>query len=307
MKIRSSGELSGNECPVCFTLSEKVFHTNRKKYNYYRCAKCECVFIENKTPQDPYPVNALTPERQRSGFFRDFRSNRNWVWGNSDVKWISSYAKHFNLGDQPKALSIGCAYGHDLYNLKKMGWNVLGLDHDESFRVRAKIQHGVEVIHSTFEDAKFDSPFNLVMMAGVVPYVYGINEVIGKVNAILTDNGFIYIAIRNMDWVDGREVLEYPANVHARQYFSEKSMRLLLDAHGFEVVAIDSFYMRMPLLEKLPDRIKNFKLTIGNGKFSPLKELLNLNHIVWRLLGVEPFISCTRKQADSLRILAKKK
>jgi len=301
-QVNFTRELQGDACPVCDHPGNPIYYTNTIGNPYYRCTRCQCVFIDNTIAPNPYPTEALTPELQRTGFQNDLRSNKLWTYALDYVHWLTSYLDHFKLGSPPGALSVGCAYGHDLHELARRGWDVRGVDHDRGFVQRVRRQHGLNVTHGFFEEAVFDRQFDLVIMASVLPYLYDINKVMHRVSQVLEKRGFIFISIRDMDWGDGRSVLAYGTNVHARQYFPRKSLIALLEKFGFEIVALDAFTMNQPRLGRLPEKWGR----ILNRRFQVYDRILNLNYRMWRYQGRGPFRSAPASQGTQLFALARR-
>jgi hypothetical protein len=296
-------DLAGDQCIVCNGERNPEFFVNSKGYKYYRCKSCQCIYIDNNTEEDSYPKNAL---KENISFIRDYRCNRLWVWAISDSLWIQDYIKSTDFIDGGSALSVGCAYAHDLYELRKKGWEVLGLDHDADFVDRVKLQHGISVVNSSIEKAKFNKKFDLIILMGVLPYIYDIKRTFKKINSLLNDGGYLVIGSRSVDFNRGQEVLSYPTNVYARQYFSEKSFGILLSSFGFNVIAIDSFNIKEPIIEKIPEKLKQFKIGFRNYTFKPVLELINIFYVVSRIFKLETYQPSTRINSNNLRIIAKK-
>jgi len=191
--------MKDNECPVCSQNTNNIFYTNKNGCNYFACEACGYIFIDEHTPTTNYPKNALRRKYKFFQYFRDYRSNRNWLWAMSDALWISKYINPKNINN-PQALSVGCAYAHDLFNLRKLGWGVTGIDFDNDFALRAKRQHNIDVIIDSFEEHNFKSKFDLVMFIGVVPYIDDIKETIKKTYDGLNSGGYIMINSRSIDY-----------------------------------------------------------------------------------------------------------
>ena len=295
-------EIRPDECPVCGLADNPHFYRNSRGSDYYQCRECGCVFIDNCSPPDPYPVDAIKGELLHIDFKQDLRSNKLWTYAKGHVRWIMDYLPRSAWPAGPRALSIGCAHAHDLHELALRGFEVLGADHDQSICDRVKAQHGITVNCGFFEQMEFANDFDLVIMASVVPYFHGINKVMAKASQLTRPGGYLFICIRNMDFADGREVLAYPTNVHARQYFPRKSLEELLRRHGFELSVSDCFKVEKPLPDRLPQGLAAMLDKAGRLHH----RLLNLWYCWWLRLGYDPFRPQTLAHGQQLRILARR-
>lgn len=289
-------------CPVCDTGGNEMYFRNAHGGEYYQCRECGCVFIDNCAPPDPYPVDAIKGELLHLDFTQDLRSNKLWTYTRGHMRWTLDYLPRSQWGAAPRALSIGCAHAHDLHELALRGFDVLGVDHDQSICDRVKAQHGITVNCGFFENMEFDGDFDLVIMASVVPYFHGINRAMAKAAQLTRPSGHLFISIRNMDFADGREVLAYPTNVHARQYFPRKSLELLLRNHGFELSVSDCFHVQKPLPDHLPRKVMQAMDKIGHLH----QKSLNLWYRWWLRIGHDPFLPQTLARGQQLRVLARR-
>jgi hypothetical protein len=124
-----------------------------------------------------------------------------------------------------------------------------------------------------------------------------------KITSITSDHSHLFIAIRDIDWTDGRTVLSYSTNVHARQYFSRTAFTVLLEKFGYEVVAMNAFHLRKTLMDCLPRLVRDRLQKSERCN----KTILNLNYRLWLKLGIEPYRVSADADGTQLRILAQKK
>ncbi|WP_285906082.1 methyltransferase domain-containing protein [Pseudodesulfovibrio pelocollis] len=287
-------------CPVCRTAGAPVYHERSTGEVFHRCRECGLLFIDNSTPDNPYPVEALSVESQETGFASDYRSNKLWNYARSHVRWIISYLERLGVPASPRALSVGCAFGHDLRELGDLGWQVLGVDHDKGFAVRAKNQHGVEVRTGFFESVEVHGQWDLVVLASVLPYLSGLDKVMRKVKSLVKPGGYMFITVREIDWCEPAQVLEYSMNRHARQYFPSSSLERLCKEYGFDPVVLDRFAMRLPWSTRLANANKLPILA------KPLQAIANVHFRIWNALGGDAFRPAQANRAQQLRLLARR-
>ena len=281
-----------NEVPLCF---------ERKSGERYHRRNCGIVFIDNAIPVNHYPVNALSEKRQRAGFIWDYRSNKLRSIARSHTRWILNHLENRPLPCQPRALSVGCAYAHDLYELHRSGWQVLGVDRDASFRERARRQYGIEVRTNFFEDLETDFQFDLVIMASVLPYLSGVTRVMDRLSSLVRPGGWLFITKRNIDHCEIADVLSYPMNIHARQYFTTKGLTEFARARQFEPLFCESFMVRHPFMTRILPKVQNKRLR------KVFESLANLQHITLNALGNDCYRPSEENSNTQVRFLAQRR
>ncbi|QLA20630.1 class I SAM-dependent methyltransferase [Desulfolutivibrio sulfoxidireducens] len=291
--------LPADTCPLCGARDVPLCFERESGERYHQCG-CGMVFLANGTPECHYPVDALSEKMRRCGFFWDYRGNKLRSIAQSHMRWVLSRLRGQELSHPPRALSVGCAYGHDLYELKKAGWRVLGVDHDASFAERARRQHGIEVKTAFFEALDLGEDFDLVILASVLPYLTDIRASLRRLEQLTRPGGCVFITTRDIDHCDVAEVLSYPMNVHARQYFTTAGLAALSQAHGFSPVACESFAVRHPFFTRILPRLRE-----GRPK-RLARGLANLQHAAANALGLDCYRPAQGGHANQVRFLARK-
>jgi SAM-dependent methyltransferase len=96
-----------------------------------------------------------------------------------------------------RLLDIGCGNGTELYKLKKMGWEVFGIEMDEVASERAR-RAGLDVVTGDLFQANYpDHFFHAVRLSFVLEHLPDPKRTLLEVKRILLPNGRIYISIQN--------------------------------------------------------------------------------------------------------------
>jgi len=133
------------------------------------------------------------------------------------------------------------------------GWDVLGLEPDTGARKLAKDQFGVE-LHDIDSLYKLDEKsFDIITMWHVLEHVHMLNEDIKQLHRLIDDRGWLIIAVPNPTSSDAKRYGKFWAAYDVPRHlwhFSPKSMKLLLEKQGFELIdtkgmPFDAFYISL--------------------------------------------------------------
>ncbi|MGX5819884.1 class I SAM-dependent methyltransferase [Chitinophaga lutea] len=168
------------------------------------------------------------------------RSKENWVKTASGVK-------------TGKLLDIGSGTGAFIAHMKKLGWDVTGLEPDAGARKNALDLHKIETrsIEDLFqlEPAQFDC----ITMWHVLEHVHDLHGYLDRIHQLLKPGGALLIAVPNYTSTDARiygrfwAAYDVPRHLY---HFSPRSMDLLTHRHGFRIAArhpmvFDAFYVSL--------------------------------------------------------------
>jgi SAM-dependent methyltransferase len=150
-------------------------------------------------------------------------------------------------------LDIGAGTGAFLHTMKKAGWLVTGLEPDAGARKIAKAKHQLVLLESDalfkLDSAKYDA----ITLWHVLEHVHSLDEYLDTISKLLKQEGKLIVAVPNYSSGDAAHYQTYWAAYDVPRHlyhFSPKSMRILMQAHGLEVVEtrpmwFDSFYVSM--------------------------------------------------------------
>lgn len=157
------------------------------------------------------------------------------------------------IGYLGKVLDIGCGSGIYLFNLKKLGWDVYGLDSSQkavSFaRDRLKLKN---IFSGTLDDKKYPTHFfDVVCLSHVIEHLPNPRQTLVEIRRIIRPGGLLLITTPNFGSFGARVFREYwyPLDTPRHLFlFSKSSLEKMIEAvGGFEIekvsygVATDSF------------------------------------------------------------------
>jgi len=168
---------------------------NDLSFRIVKCKKCNLVFL-NPRPQKKYIKMFYKTD---SYWGRDLISKK--TLGNYQKEREKSYGKIYDLipDKKGKILDIGAGIGLFLSKFKEEGWDVEGVEYSKEASNYALIQFGIKIQSRDFLEKKIINKFDVVTMNNVLEHLYKPLETLIKVNKTLKDDGFLIIAVPNLD------------------------------------------------------------------------------------------------------------
>lgn len=278
-----------DSCPYCsstnivFHLEVKDFTVSGKVFQLYKCPQCTGVFTQDIPRQEDIGAyyasdNYISHSDTQQGLI-----NRLY----HIVRKRTLLAKRKLLQsvtgkDNGIIADIGCGTGAFLQTMQAAGWQITGLEPDETARKNARELSGIDPLPS---QELFNLPqqhFDAITMWHVLEHVHQLHEYLDQVKLLLKDSGKFIVAVPNYTSYDASH---YQANWAAYDvprhlyHFSPKSMRLLVAKHGMKLTNLkpmwfDSFYVSM-LSEQYKNGKGNILKAMLIGFISNLKTVFN--------------------------------
>ena len=274
-----------DHCPACgsadisFVLKAKDETVSHEYFEIWECNNCTLRFTQNI----PNEKN-IGKYYQSSAYISHSNSSKgvvNKLYHNVRSITLQSKRKLVEKSSGKKAgrlLDIGAGTGAFASTMKKAGWNVTGLEPDETARTNAKRDFDIELqsIENLF--SLQPNTFDVVTLWHVLEHVHKLHIYLDTFYSLLADNGTLIIAVPNYTSYDAKA---YSANWAAYDvprhlyHFSPQSMNTLLKAHQFELMQqkpmwFDSFYVSL-LSEKYATGKNGFVPAFARGALSNLK------------------------------------
>lgn len=213
------------KCPICENdKSTFLFHTadsknfnNNSIFSVVQCKNCKLVFL------DPRPENDKWIE---------YIKNTNLYFSSAkDVENALSRIKKYPPG---KLLDIGCGNGEFLFQAKKLGWNVTGVELFPNTN-----PHNIPIKYGFLENMELpEKHFDIITFWGVTEYLREPLKFFKKVNASLKDNGHIIFVASNYHSIQ-RAIMQVHNFPRQQFIWSKSAFEFLFNKIGLKITSCD--------------------------------------------------------------------
>lgn len=154
---------------------------------------------------------------------------------NMDIEGIPYYVKDGRL------LEVGCSYGLFLNRMKSLGWEVTGIEPNESAAEIGKRQMGLNIIPGTFEEAALDEKYDAIVMRMVLEHIDDPSAALKKAHDLLSDGGQLIVIVPDFSGIEFRlfsehcYALQVPCHLN---HFTPDTIRKFSEKCGFRVERI---------------------------------------------------------------------
>jgi len=198
-----------------------------------------------------------------------------------------------------KLLDIGCGNGRYLSNLQELGWKTYGIEQNSRSSQYAREELDLNVETGDLLNHKYkDKFFDVITMWHSLEHIFEPIPTLKEVKRILKDDGFLVIAVPNINSFAAKVFKEYwyqleiPIHLIA---FTPNSISKMLDTAGFKINRLYYDRRNSPLSRSLLNlRGGRYHLI---SKFSRFKVLIKMFNYVLAMFGY----------CDSMVIHARKK
>ena len=282
--------LPTENCPICNNsdfkefIKTKDFFLTQEDFSIYYCISCGFKF----TYPVPSPENigiyyksseyVSHSDTKKGLFYQLYHIVKNYTLKNK-FNLINKYSKKGSI------LDYGCGTGDFLKAFKENNWNCFGVEPDTKTRQYATEKQNLNIISPEKIDVFEKKSLEVITLWHVLEHIPDLNEKLITFKSLLKDNGTLVIAVPNCDSYDAEYYEKYwaaydvPRHLH---HFNKKTLTLLLEKNGFEVIKIknmlfDSFYVSM-LSEKYKKTVLGFFKGSIIGLISNLKTFSEKRH-----------------------------
>ena len=228
-----------------------LLHPSAERFQLERCTRCGHFY------QNPRPTVAAIDRYYPS----DYISFQTAIEDEPNLlrrlerrygRWMRSSRIQRAAGRPGRLLDIGCATGIFLDSMRRLGWQVEGVEPTASAAAYARERFGLKIFEGRLEDAGYpDASFDAISLWDVLEHVHDPRLVINEVARILRPGGLLIINIPNPDSLEARLLGEHwlgwdlPRHLNL---FSPPQLRSFLASKGLQVERIRSFTAGYSLL-----------------------------------------------------------
>lgn len=222
------------ECIFC-PGQATVPYKNENGYQAVACTQCGLVYV---TPRPTIEEMKQLYEGQETkidlyGHLR--RRDLKCVQAKESLRWIRRYCRSGTL------LEVGSAAGYFLWEAKKAGFVVQGVDITHQFVEFSTRVLGVPAFEGTMREAPFEhESFDVIYLRNVLSHLAHPLDEFRRLRTLLKPGGYVVLETGNVAELDPSvpNLLELPDHLY---HFSEKTIRLLFERTGFECVEVHRF------------------------------------------------------------------
>ena len=211
------------------------FKSKYKRY-YYQCSKCKHMFGNCKMylGNSFYKGNYFnTTYQNRNKLDKRFNFVKNLSKAKSDNKnRVLRINKFFNI-KKLSVLDIGSGIGIFLYEMKKSGWIVSGIETDKQFVDYSNKKHKLNVYCKNLFKFKPKKKFDLITFNKVLEHVKNPIKMLKKSKDFLKKDGLIYVELPSIKAKkNGKNSEEFC--IEHLQVFSLQSLKFLINKSGMK-------------------------------------------------------------------------
>lgn len=147
-------------------------------------------------------------------------------------------------------LDVGCGSGFYMNRMRRLGWQVTGLEVDKSAAQIATERYGIRVINDSIEGAKLPpNQFDAITLNHVIEHVSDPIEVLSKCREWLRGGGFIVVRTPNLNSLGhqtfGRHwmALDPPRHLHL---LTLETIRACAIRAGLDIEVLDTSTVQAP-------------------------------------------------------------
>ncbi|TKK67222.1 class I SAM-dependent methyltransferase [Ilyomonas limi] len=272
-------------CPACGSeaikpvLQVKDFTVSKEVFAVWQCSQCTLRFTQDAPAPGEVGKYYLSPhyishtDTKQGVINQLYHAIRKFT-----LKKKRQLVQKVSGLQKGSLLDVGAGTGAFAHIMQEAGWNVMGLEPDETARQNAINKYKLnfqlpEVLYSIDSQS-----FDVITMWHVLEHVHDLRGYLQNCERILKENGTLIIAVPNYTSLDANiyqafwAAYDVPRHLY---HFSPQSMQKLLQQHGFTIsqyvpMLFDSFYISM-----LSEQYKTGKSRLPGAFINGLRSNMN--------------------------------
>lgn len=258
-------------CPICESkelnnfISCVDFTKSKKTFTISSCVNCNFKFTNPRPNEDDLSEYYISDE------YISHTNNKKGLFNK-----LYQIARLYNINQKTKLignkkaslLEIGSGTGELLNAFKSMGWNTTGIEPSDIARKNAFENHGLHLFPTIEETNVKEKSQHTIMLWHVLEHIPQLNKSLKKYYNLMMDDGQLIIAVPNYKSPDANLFKEFWAAYDTPRHlyhFDKKSMKNVLEKHGFKVVKIKPMWLDAIYVSILSLKYKSNKSSFLKG------------------------------------------
>ncbi len=266
------------KCPVCENIGTELFVATKdffltgENFNIVKCKSCNFTFT-NPIPEKShlasyyespeYISHTLKKWNLKSYIYQKIRK----INLKNKFKIVNKYQNSGHI------LDVGCGTGELLKYFKDKGWKTTGIEPAEQARNFATKNFKLDIFPENKLEQFGDLKFDIISMWHVLEHVYDLNERLTQLKKILRQEGYMFIAVPNIDSFDANYYGKYWAALDVPRHlyhFNKQSLVNIFEKHSLELIdkfpmKFDAYYVSLLSEGYLKSGLFGYLKAIWNG------------------------------------------
>jgi len=271
-------------CPFCGSGDSSIYerYGSELQYTYVLCKNCSLVYQSPRPTYDQHFIDAAYASYYQ--FSESVNLDDKTLIQHSSVEMFREEVENLLKYDKVRTnvLDIGSAMGTFLYAARPHYKRAVGLDVSAQLAAFAEKNTGATVFLKQFNEFEYPEKFSLIHMSHVIEHVPNPVEWLNKAKTMLEKGGVLVINVPNK-FALGFRMQHFFYKLGLKKQFSStwsdparipdhlyeptvKSMKLLLQNNGFEILDYFSYSRKDPVSNHgSVSRLTNRSLHIGSN------------------------------------------